>query len=73
LDLTYHQHPGNRAAEHALVRQWLNLAVQQLGANLDREGELMVPVWDLRVGASHPTRVGSWAFIEDETHNQEAA
>ena len=58
LDLTDHQHPENLAAEHAKVREWLNLAVQQLGSNLERKGDLRIPIWNARVGASHPVTAG---------------
>jgi hypothetical protein len=69
LDLSDHRHPDNLPAEHAKVREWLGLAVQQLGSNLSRKGDLRIPIWNASEGASHPVTIGSWAFTEDETRN----
>ena len=64
IDLSGHEH--HRTAQHALVRQWLGLAVQQLGSNLDRKGDLRIPIWNASIGASHPVTIGSWAFIDNQ-------
>jgi hypothetical protein len=68
LDLTDHRHPGNPAAQHHLVREWLNLASQAIGSSSKRSGELTIPRWDVSLGINHHAAIGSWAF-EDETRN----
>jgi hypothetical protein len=73
LDLREHEHRDNLAAQYTKVCQWLDLAKQQLGSNLNRRGDLTIPIWNLSVGANHPAKIGSWAFVEDEPHNAEAA
>jgi hypothetical protein len=45
LDLANHRHPENLAAEHALVREWLNLASRAIGSNSNRQGELTIPTF----------------------------
>ena len=70
LDLANHEH--HPAAQHALAREWLALAGQAIGSGSNRKGSLTVPVWDVNQGLSHHLAVGSWQFIETETHNAEA-
>jgi hypothetical protein len=72
LDLSSHQHPGNPAAQHALVRQMLNLAMQAIGSNLNRKGELSIPLWDASEGLSRHIAIGSWEFTETRNPAAEA-
>lgn len=69
LNLTDHQHPENRAAEHAKVRELLGLAMQAVGSSPKRNGELKIPRWDVSRGVNEAVTIGSWEFIEDETRN----
>jgi hypothetical protein len=67
LDLTDHQHPENRAAEHAKVRTWLALAAQAIGAGSNRSGELTIPSFDPHRNVGGHVKIGSWAFIDNQT------
>jgi hypothetical protein len=64
LDLTDHEHPGNPAAQHAKVREWLGLAMQAIGSDLKRKGELTIPCWDASLGVNHHAPIGSWEFTD---------
>jgi hypothetical protein len=68
LDLSGHEHPGNPAAQHAVVRSWLANASQMIGSNLARNGALTIPVFDPSSGVNDHVKIGSWKF-EDETRN----
>jgi hypothetical protein len=70
LDLADHQHPDNRGAEHAKVREILALAAQAIGSSHDRSGELTIPHFDPRIGASRPVKIGDWRFVDDKTDNE---
>jgi hypothetical protein len=67
LDLTDHQHPDNLAAEHAKVREWLNLASQAIGSNSNRRGELSIPVYDPSSNSGRRAVIGFWEFIDSTT------
>jgi hypothetical protein len=70
LDLTDHQHPGNQAALHAKVREWLALAMQAIGSGSARKGDLTIPLWDGGQGVSRHVKIGEWQF--NDTRNPEA-
>jgi hypothetical protein len=64
LDLTDHRHPENLPAEHAKVREWLNLASQAIGSNSHRSGELIIPVYDPSSNVGRRAVIGSWEFTD---------
>jgi hypothetical protein len=66
LDLTDHQHPENRAAEHAKVREWLGLAINAIGAGTKRQGDLTIPSFDPRSNVGGHVKIGSWEFTDDQ-------
>jgi len=66
IDLTDHQHPGNLAAEHALVRECLNLASRAIGSNSNRQGDLTIPTFDPHRSVGGHVKIGSWEFTDDQ-------
>jgi hypothetical protein len=58
LNLDDHEHPGNQRAQHATVCQMLQTAMQAIGSDMHREGNLAMP------GGVH---VGSWEFQSTPT------
>jgi hypothetical protein len=66
IDLTDHQHPGNQAAQHAKVREWLGLTIQAIGAGTKRKGELTIPSFDPHRNVGGHVKIGSWEFVDDE-------
>jgi hypothetical protein len=66
LELDNHRHPENLAAEHAVVREWLNLASHAIGSSPARKGELSTPTWDASRSTGGHAVIGSLAFIDDQ-------
>jgi hypothetical protein len=66
LDLANHRHPENLAAEHAKVREMLDLASRAIGSNSKRSGELTTPTWDASRSTGGHAVIGSWEFIDDQ-------
>jgi hypothetical protein len=75
LDLAGHEHVGNPAAQHALVRQMLGHAMQAIGSDLKRTGELSSPLFDAGRGVSGHVVIGRWEFSDaaDPTRNPDEA
>ena len=76
LDLSDHaQHGDNLPAQHAKVRQWLGLAIQAIGGNSARSGDLTVPIFDPATNTGRHAKVGTWTFTDDDatTSNPKAA
>jgi hypothetical protein len=67
LDLSNHEH--HPAAQQAIVREMLGLAIQAIGSNPKRNGELTIPLWNVQQGVNRHITVGSWEFTETETRN----
>jgi hypothetical protein len=64
IDLSGHLHPGNPAAQRALVRQQLGFAMQAIGSNFKRDGDLSIPIWNASEGVSRPAVIGCWDFSD---------
>jgi hypothetical protein len=58
LDLSEHQHPGNQNAQHQTVCQLLRTAIQAIGSDMNRKGNLAL---------SGNVHVGTWEFNEGDT------
>jgi hypothetical protein len=71
LNLANHEH--HAAAQHAIVREMLGLAQQQIGSGSSRKGELTIPLWNVQQGVNRHITVGSWEFTETETRNPVAS
>jgi hypothetical protein len=63
LDLSNHEH--HQAAQHTVVREMLGLAIQAIGSDSRRKGDLTIPVWNASQGVNRHVTVGSWQFNED--------
>jgi hypothetical protein len=69
LDLSNHEH--HHAARQAVVREMLGLAIQAVGSNPKRKGELTMPIWDASQSVNRHVTIGSWEF--NETRNPVAS
>jgi hypothetical protein len=71
LDLSNHEH--HPAAQQAIVREILGLAIQAIGSNPKRRGDLTMPIWDVGQGVNRHVTIGSWKFNETRNVASEAA
>jgi hypothetical protein len=66
LDLSDHEHRDNLPAQHSKVCAWLDLAKHAIGSNLNRRGDLTIPVFDPSSNNGRRAVIGSWEFTDDQ-------
>jgi hypothetical protein len=70
LTLELDRNRDNPAAQSAKVCELLRHAGQAIGSDhRQRSGEIKAATWDAVRSTGGHARIGSWVFIDDETHN----